>query len=210
MFPEERAYARSDINTVINSDGSALSEMTSLWSLDTSIETREQLKSLDNTQKEDFYQRLNAMLSDGGEVLERRWENFDSRYGRLKSYIKVRRRDAYLVSDDMIILDVAGYQREIEFTKDKRENPIFYPGDACDENIKAYQIPKGFRVLSLPKDFEKDIGFLSVKREYKRDQEKVTIREVTKQKRIEIPKEEYPRVKEFLINCQVRRSSELF
>ena len=97
----------------------------------------------------------------------------------------------------MIILDVAGYQREIEFTKDKRENPIFYPGDACDENIKAYQIPKGFRVLSLPKDFEKDIGFLSVKREYKRDQEKVTIREVTKQKRIEIPKEEYPRVKEF-------------
>ena len=197
MFPEERAYARRDINTVINSDGSALSEVTSLWSLDTSIETREQLKSLDNTQKEDFYQRLNAMLSDGGEVLERRWENFDARYGRLKSYIKVRRRDAYLVSDDMIILDVAGYQREIEFTKDKRENPIFYPGDTCDESVAAYQVPKGFRVLSLPKDFEKDIGFLSIKREYKRDKDKVTIREVTRQKRIEIPSEEYPRVKEF-------------
>lgn len=197
MFPEERTYTRRDINTVINSDGSALSEITSLWPLGTSIETREKLKSLDNTQKEDFYQRLNAMVADGGEVLERRWENFDSRYGRLKSYIKVRQRDAYLVSDGMIILDIAGYQREIEFTKDKRENPIFYPGDTCDETITTYQIPKGFRVLSIPKDFEKDIGFFSVKREYKRDKDKVIIHEVAKHKRIEIPKEKYPRVKEF-------------
>ena len=143
IFPEERAYTRKDISTFVNADGSALSEITSLWPLDTSIETREQLKSLDNTQKEDFYQRWNAMIADGGEVIERRWENFDSRYGRLKSYIKVRQRDAYLVSDGMIILDIAGYQREIEFTKDKRENPIFYPGDTFDEKITAYQIPRG-------------------------------------------------------------------
>ncbi|MFH0838782.1 MAG: DUF3857 and transglutaminase domain-containing protein [Candidatus Omnitrophota bacterium] len=197
IFPEERMSTRRDINTVINSDGSALSEINSFWPLDTSIDTREKLKGLDNTQREDFYQRLNAMLADGGEVLERRWENFDSRYGRLKSYLKVRQRDAYLVSDGMIILDIAGYERDIEFTKDKRENPIFYPGDTCDEIITTYQIPKGFRVLSIPGNIEKDIGFFSVKREFKRDKDKVTIHEVAKHKRIEIPKEQYPRVKEF-------------
>lgn len=197
MFSEQRTYSRKDINTVINSDGSALLEITSLWSLDNSIETKEELKGLDNTQKEDFYQRLNAMLADGGEVIERRWENFDSRYGRLKSYIKVRQRDAYLVSDGMIILDISGYQRAIEFTKDKRDNPIFYPGNICDETITAYRIPKGFRVLSIPKNFEKDIGFFSVKREYSLDKDKVTIREVAKYRRVEVPKEEYPKVKEF-------------
>jgi hypothetical protein len=36
-----------------------------------------------------------------------------------------------------------------------------------------------------------------VKREYKRDKDKVIIREVARYKRIEIPKERYPRVKEF-------------
>ncbi|TAN60579.1 DUF3857 domain-containing protein [bacterium] len=197
MFSQQRTYARKDINTVINSDGSALSEITSLWTLDDSIETREEMKGLDNTQKEDLYQRLNAMLADGGEVLERRWENFDSRYGRLKSYIKVRRRDAYLVSDGMIVLDIAGYQRAIEFTKDKRDNSIFYPGNICDETITTYQTPKGFRALSIPKDFEKDIGFFSVKREYRRDKDKVIIREISRHKRIEVPKEEYPKIKEF-------------
>ncbi|MEK7849235.1 MAG: DUF3857 domain-containing protein [Candidatus Omnitrophota bacterium] len=197
IFAEERSYTKQDIKTVINPDGSALSEMTSLWSLDSSIETREQMKSLDNTQKEDFYQRLNAMLAAGGEVMERRWENFDNRYGRIKSYVKVRRRDAYLVSDGMIIIDVSGYQREIEFTKNKRENPIFFPGDTCDETVTTYQIPKGFGVLSIPEDFKKDIGFFSVKREYRQEKDKIIIREVAKQKRLEIPKEDYPKVKEF-------------
>ncbi|MFH1397758.1 MAG: DUF3857 domain-containing protein [Candidatus Omnitrophota bacterium] len=197
MFTEKRTYTKKEINNVINSDGSALSEVTSLWPLDSSIETREKFKGLDNTQKEDLYQRLNAMLSAGGEMLERRYENFDSRYGRLKSYIKVRQRDAYLISDGMIILDIAGYQREIEFTKDRRESPIFYPGDGCDEIITTYRIPKGFQVLSIPQGFEKDIGFFNVKREYKRDKDKITIREVIKHKRFEIPKEKYPRVKDF-------------
>lgn len=197
IFAEERMYTKKEINTIINSDGSALTEITSFWPLDSSIDTREKLKSLDNTQKENFYQRLNAMLADGGEVLERRWENFDNRYGRLKTYIKIKQRDAYLVSDGMIIIDVSGYQREIEFTKEKRKNPIFYPGDTCNEAITTYQIPKGFRILSIPNNIDKDIGFFSVKREYKRDKDKVTIREVIKQKRIEIPKEQYPKVKEF-------------
>lgn len=197
IFAEERTYTKKEINTVINSDGSALSEITSFWPLDASIDTREQLKSFDNTQKEDFYQRLNAMLADGGEVLERRWENFDNRYGRLKTYIKVKQRDAYLVSDGMIIIDVSGYQREIEFTKEKRENPIFFPGDTCDETVTTYQIPKGFKILSIPNNIQKDIGFFSVKREYKRDKDRIIIREAAKHKRIEIPKEQYPRVKEF-------------
>jgi hypothetical protein len=165
--------------------------------LDTSIETREKLKGIDNTQKEDLYQRLNAMLADGGEVMERRWDNFDNRYGRLKSYIKVRQRDAYLVSDGLIILGVSGYAREIEFTKEKRENPIFYPGNTCDETIITYQIPKGFHVLSIPENIEKDIGFFSVKREYRREKDKIIIREVAKQKRIEIPEKDYAGVKEF-------------
>ncbi|PIY82321.1 MAG: hypothetical protein COY78_07745 [Candidatus Omnitrophica bacterium CG_4_10_14_0_8_um_filter_44_12] len=197
IFAEERSYIKQDIKTVINSDGSALNETTSLWPLDTSIETREQMKSLDNTEKEDLYQRLNAMLSDGGEVLERRWDNFDSRYGRVKSYIKVRQRDAYIVSDGMIVLDISGYRREIEFTKEKRENSMFFPSDTCDETITTYHVPKGFGALSIPEDFKKDIGFFSVIREYKQDKDKITIREVAKQKRLEIPKEDYPKVKEF-------------
>jgi len=115
----------------------------------------------------------------------------------VKSYIKVRQRDAYIVSDGMIVLDISGYRREIEFTKEKRENSMFFPSDTCDETITTYHVPKGFGALSIPEDFKKDIGFFSVIREYKQDKDKITIREVAKQKRLEIPKEDYPKVKEF-------------
>jgi hypothetical protein len=197
IFAVERDYNKKEINTIINPDGSALSEITSLWPLESSIDTREKLKSLNNTEKEDFYQRLNAMVADGGEVLERRWDNFDNRYGRLTSYIKFKQQDAYLVSDGMIIIDVSGYQREIEFTKEKRENPIFFPGASCYEAITTYQIPKGFRIISIPRNIGQDIGFFSVKREYRRDKDKVMIHEVANYKRMEIPKEKYSKIKEF-------------
>lgn len=197
IYAEERTYTRKDMNIIINADGSALWEATALWDLDSSIDTRERLKGLDNTQKEDFFQRLNAMLADGGEVMERRWDNFDNRYGRLKSHIKIKKRDAYLVSDGLIILEVFGYPREFEFTKEKRENPIFFSSNTRDETITTYQIPQGFRVLSLPENIEKDIGFFSVKREYKQEKDKIMIREVVQQKRFEVPKEDYARVKEF-------------
>ncbi|MBU0547745.1 MAG: DUF3857 and transglutaminase domain-containing protein [Candidatus Omnitrophica bacterium] len=197
IFAEGRGYTRKDENIVINADGSALTEITSLWPLSTSIDLREKIKSLNNTQKEDFFKDLNAMLADGGEVLERRWGNFDNRYGRIKSYVKIKQRAAYIVSDGMIIIDVSGYRRNIELTKEKRENPIFFPVNDCDEETAIYQIPKGFRALSIPSNIDKDIGFLSLKREYKRDKDKVIIREVVKHKRIETPKEQYPKVKEF-------------
>ena len=197
IIDEGRNYTRKDENIIINADGSALCEITSLWSLGSSIDTKEQIKSFNNTQKEDFYQRLNALTANGGEVLERRWDNLDNRYGQIKSYVKIKQRDAYIVSDGMIIVDIPGYQRDIELTKDKRENPIFFPSNDCDEEIITYQIPKGFRVLSIPSNIDKDIGFFSLKREYKQDKDKVIIREVVKHKRLETPKEQYPKVKEF-------------
>jgi len=197
VFAERRNYTRKDENDIINSDGSALAETTSLWDLDFSINAREKLKALDNTEKEDFFKDLNASQADGGEVVERRWDNFDNRYGQIKSHLKVRKRDAYLVSDGLIVLDISGYQRDIEFTKDKRENPIFFSNNACDETITTYQIPRGFEVLSMPENIKKDIGFFSVERGYKREKDKIIIREVAKIKRLEVPKGDYAKVKEF-------------
>jgi len=197
IFQEQRVYAKKERDTVINPDGSALTEVKSSWDLDYSIEKREMLESMDNTQKEEFFQRLDATLANGGEIIERRLDNQDKRYGRITSYVKIRERDAYLVSDGLIILEFLGYARDIEFTKETRENPIFFPRNSCAETVETYHIPKGFSVLSLPEDIEKDVGFFNVKRAYKKEKDKITMHEIERQKRIELPKEDHAKVKEF-------------
>jgi len=197
IFPEERNYERTEKRVAINPDGSALMEGMTVWELDESVQLREEMKRLDDTQRAYVLEQIELSLAEGGEVLEHRRENEDTRYGAYKVYVKVRQRDAFPADDNFIIIYVPGYSRTLDFVAPKRENPIFFPGNSLMETVSVYKLPQGFRVLSLPRGIDTDVGYTSLKRTFERDKDTITIKEVSRFRRSLIPAEDYAKVREF-------------
>jgi hypothetical protein len=197
IFDERRGYIKSERKITIWHNGSALIETEMIWELDSSIEQRQKMKAMDKERKDKFYQALDEYLASGGELLERRIDGLDQKYGLIKTYSKLKRKDAYQITKGMIIIDVSGYGRDTDFLKKERKKPIFYPYNSLAEEITTYIIPKGFRITYLPKDLNLDIGFFNMKREYTKKGNEILIKETTRYKRLELPKEAYRGVKDF-------------
>lgn len=197
IFDEKRSYTYVKQAIAIGEDSSALIETEMLWELDFSIEQRHQLNAMDKEQKGKFYEALDAYISSGGQILERRIEGLDEKYGLLKIYSKIKRNDEFPVTDGIMVIDVAGYDRGLGFTNKERKMPIFYSGNSLNEEITVYQIPKGYIISYVPKDLNLDNGFFSIKREYIREQDEIKVTERTRYKRTELPKEDYAKIKDF-------------
>jgi hypothetical protein len=199
VFPEERRHEKQEVDNIIYPDGSILGESYLLRDLDDSIELRNNINSLDNTRKEAMFHRFNQSIAPGGEVIENR-QNIGQRYGQVTEYLKIKRPDSYPVSDGFIILEFPGYERRSEFSNEHRKNPIFWETNSFNEYNVTYHFPKGYKILSLPKDYEKTIGFLYIKREYQLYNDQVTVRQISRTKRQLIPKEDYLKIRELFDN----------
>ncbi len=197
IFDEKRNYTYVKRTITIGEDSSALIETEMLWELDSSVEQRHKLNAMDKEQKDKFYEALDAYISSGGQILERRIDGLDKKYGSLKTYSKIKRNDEFPVTDGIMVIDVAGYDRGLGFTKKERKKPIFYSGNFLNEEITVYQIPKRYIISYAPKDLNLDNGFFSIKREYIKGQNEIKITEVTRYKRIGLPKEDYTKIKDF-------------
>ena len=197
IFNEERNHAKVKRNITINSDGSALIESESTWELSASIKQRKKMNAMDEEEKKQLYKSLDAYLASGGEMFERRMEGLDQKYGLIKTYVKMRREDEYPIIDDMIIIDIGGYNNNLGFTEKERKNLIFYYGNSLREVITTFHILEDFRISHLPKNLNLDIGFFNFKREYTNRQNEITITETTRYKRLELSKEGYKKVKDF-------------
>lgn len=197
IFGEKECYTKSERKITISQDGSALFESEMIWDLGSSVEQRQKMKAMNKEQKDKFYEALDEYLASGGELLERRIEDLDQKYGLIQTRSKLKRKDAYQISDGMIIIDVAGYNRNTDFLAKERKNPIFYPGNSLSEEITTYIIPKGFRVTYMPKNLNLEIGFFNMKREYIKKGNEIVIKETTRYKRLQLPKESYGGIKDF-------------
>jgi len=198
VFDERRLYIRKEWLINIEPDGSSVSELQAIWDMGLSRMTRKMFKAMDDEEKKIFFEILESTIVSGGEVLERHIEGVDQRYGPMKSYSKVRIEDKYPITDDMIIINIKGREREGgEFTEKERKCPVFYPHNALDEGSITYRIPEGFRVSYMPENLDLDIGFFNIKRVYRRKGNEIIITEKTRHKRLEVPTEEYGKVKDF-------------
>lgn len=200
IFDEKRGYTKSERRITINPDGSALIESGMIWELDSSIEQRQKIKAMNKEEKDKFYQALDEYWVAGGQMIERRIDGLDQKYGLNKGYFKLKRKDTYQITDGMIIIDMPGYDRGTDFLEKERKSPIFYPGNSLDEQIITYIIPKGFRVAYMPKNLNLDIGFFNIKREYIRRGGEIVIKETAQYKRLQLPKESYGEVRVFFEN----------
>lgn len=197
VFDEERNHTYTKRKILIEQDGSALIEIDSLWDLDSSIKYRDQLNSLDKERKDKFYEAIDSYLSSGGELVERRIDGLDEKYGYLKAYSKVKLDDAFPITDGLMVIEVNGYGREFDFVKKERKNPIFYPTNSIDEEVTIYRIPKGYSVSYVPQNLNLDIGFFKLTREYVKENNEIKITEASLYKRTQLPKEDYQKVKQF-------------
>ncbi len=197
IFDKKRFFKTMDSIIEIKEDGSAIIEARSLWDLDRSIELRDKWRAMSQKERDEVLQALDTYATSGGKVIDRHWENMDGTYGRIRSYVKYGRPDAYPITDDMIIISLGGYGRGYDFSKEKRECPIFYPDNGLEEESTTYIIPEGFKVTYVPKGFDLDIEFFGYKRNYELDGNKLVVKEVTKWARREIPAERYKEVQDF-------------
>ena len=197
IFSKERSY-EDDVFTVdIKPDGSAITENRSVWSLDFSIRIRRRYKSMSDEEKDRLFEYMDDVVAAGGQLLERRVDGLDATYGPLISHAKVFNKDKYPITDNMIIIDLAAYERPDDFTSKERQNPIFYPYNSIEKKTVTYKLPKGFKISHMPQDIDLDNGYFSVKRSFEAKKNTVIVTEIEEYKRMELPVESYESLREF-------------
>jgi len=197
IFDEKRNSTRTARKIELNADGSALYDVEYTWELSSSIEMRDAMKAMDKEAETKFYQSLDASLISGGEMITRHIEGIDKKYGLVKGYAKYRKKGAFPLDGPMMVIDIEGYDRDVDFTQKERKKPLFFPSNSLAEDITTYKIPKGFIVSHLPNDIHLNAGFFEIKREYVRANDTIAVIETTRYKRAQYPKEEYGKFKDF-------------
>lgn len=197
IFDEMREYDRKDYLINIEEDGSAITEITGQWGIDDSIEIRDYLKDLSEERRKEVFEMLEGAVTNGGEMLENRLDGIDDKYGSLTGYFKIQEKEVYPVTDDMMIINIDGYSYRSSFVQKERTRPIFNPANYKGERFYTYHIPDNFEISHLPKDLDLDSGIMSYQRSYQVKDKEITVKEITRWKRAELPVEDYQEVKDF-------------
>jgi hypothetical protein len=197
IFDEKRNSIKKVMNIFLYDDGSALFDNEYIWELGSSIDMRDTMKTMDKEAESKFYQTLDATITSGGEMIERRVEGLDKKYGLIKGHTKFKKKDAFPLDGNMMIIDISGYTRDVDFTQKERKKSIFFPVNSLVEEITTYKIPKGFIVSHLPNNISLNMGFFEMKREYRRVGDTINVTEATRHKRSQYPKEDYIKFKDF-------------
>ncbi len=197
VFDEKRDSKKSTKHVTLHADGSVLVETEEIWELDSSIETRENIKGMDQEDKDQLSRSIDSYFTSGGEMIEKSLEGLDAKYGTLKSHFKYKKKDEYPLNGDMMIIDITGYERNLDFTQKERKKPIFYPGNSLAEEITTFKIPEGFVVSHMPKNLSLKMGFFEIERKYQRNKDTITASEIERFRRSQYPKEDYAKFKDF-------------
>ncbi len=194
---EDRDRTVRDRDITIKEDGTAVLKIETLDELDRSVSIRKKINAMDKEGRDKFFESLENMVAGNGQVIERRIDGLDQKYGPLKYHTIVRRNDDYPVTDDIMIIDVNSVGGGSDFAAKTRKNPIFFPGNSLAEETDVYHIPAGFNVYYLPKNIDLDIGLFSVKRDYVHKGNEIRVTETRRYRRAQLPKEDYAKVKDF-------------
>ncbi|MFC1805163.1 DUF3857 domain-containing transglutaminase family protein [Candidatus Omnitrophota bacterium] len=208
-FDEERNSSKAEYDIIIYDDGSSLIETKLTYDLDASIELRQGMKALSDEQREDFDELMSARTAGSGKLLDRRIDGLEDEYGQLVVYSKVKRPEHFQVTEGMIIIDFAGLARPGLFDPKERKKPIFWPENMFVQTKAVYHVPEGFRVSHMPKSFHVREGFLEVERKFIREGNAITVIQDNRTKRMEIPKEEYAKLKKYFKNITQRTNQRI-
>ena len=198
IFDHKRRYSRTVRDITIYEDGSSLVKTKGFWDLNFSIDARQMFENMTELKKKEFMDGLKAQLAPGSNKCSYKiYDLEDKRYGAARNETEFLRLNAYKITDGILIIDIFGYPRLDALDTDKRENPIFYPGNYIEEDISVYNIPEGFEILSAPKDIDLDNGFFRIQRTYTVDKNKIRVDVTETGTRNTISADKYPEIKKF-------------
>ena len=197
IFDEKWNYEATKRNFVIEKDGSALMESEMVWDLDASIEERARTKAMSKKNMDAFYEKLDAYLASGGEMIERRVVGFEQKYGPIKTYVKLKRKDEFPATGGVMVIDINGYDRLTSFVKKDRVKPIFCRWNSMKEETSVYRVPSGYEISYIPPDLHLNGGFFNLDRTYVKEGDGIIVNETFRLKRMELPKEDYDKLKTF-------------
>jgi len=197
IFDEKKTYDNVSTSITINEDDSAIIELEYVFNLDDSDGFRQEYKSMDNKEKESLIQKVLAYLASGGDLLVQEINGLNDRYGKIRLHIKMKRDDEYPIISDLIIIDVEGFERELDFIEKERKDPIFERVNSLVEETRIYKFPKNFQVLHLPENIELDIGIFKFTRSFSLKGNEITIKEASRKKRMTLGADKYHQVKKF-------------
>lgn len=197
ILDEAENLTSKETKVTIKEDGSALIEIISLWPKRLSIKLREDWKNMTEKQRKEFLESLDETYTAGGKMFERKWENMDSDYGQIKSFIKYERPRWAEVSGDFMSFGAGGYERDRDFLKEKRNYPIMFWSNFLSKVTEIYFIPDNFEIVNCPKNITLKNEFTEFSRNYKIEGQKITEIEITRYKRARLPASDYNKVKEF-------------
>jgi hypothetical protein len=151
------------------------------------------------TEKEraEFMESLDETHTAGGVMLERRWDNLENRYERIKSFIKYDKPSWAELSGEYMTFGVGGYSRESDFAVKNRRYPVMFWVNSYHQSTNTYIIPDGFEILHKPNDISLASDFAQFSRTYEVSGPVIKEVEITRYKRVRLPAEDYEKIKDF-------------
>lgn len=196
-FAGERMSESTSIVTDINSDWSGVFEASMVWDLDDSILLREKWKALNGQQRDEFFERLEFEIAQGGEVIAREIDGLDRRYGRIRTTVKYRRPEEFPSADGLVVIDLQPLGRDEAFEKKERRQSFFFSHNSIIERDTVFRVPEGFGVFYVPADLKLDGPYLTFSRVFDRTPSGVTVKESLRTRRLIMPKEALGDLREF-------------
>lgn len=197
ILDETENLTSKETKVTIKEDGSALVEVISLWPKRLSIRLREDWKDMTEKQRKELLESLGEAYTAGGKVFERIWENLDSDYGQIKSFIKYERPRWAQVSGNFMSFGGGAYERDKDFLKEKRNYPIMFWVNSINRKTNIYSIPESYEIVNCPQNIHIQNEFMEFLRIYKIEGQKITEIETFRYKRARLPASDYNRVKDF-------------
>jgi len=197
IFDEKKAHDIDNTSITINDDGSAITEIESIFTLDDSDWLRSKYKAMDSKEREELIQMFIGQIVSGGEIISQDINGLEDRYGKIIFNIKMKRLDEYPVISDLIIIDLEGFERDVEFTKKERKEPIFERTNSLEEETKIFTFPESFQVFHLPENIELDAGILKFTRSISLNGNEIVVKDTTRKRRMKIGTEKYEQLKKF-------------
>lgn len=197
ILDESENATLKESKIIIREDGSALIETTSQWSKDYSINFRKGWKNMTDKQKAEFMESLDEAHTVGGKMLERKWENLDTEYGKIKILIKYEIPHWTAVMGEFMIFGGQDYERNTSFAKEKRIYPMVFRSNSLNKYVIIYEIPEGFEIANLPKEVHLETEFADFFRGFKINGNTITETGIRRYKHSRLPVADYSKVKDF-------------
>lgn len=183
----------------INEDGSAIFDGFVTIPRIPSSQMRVTYLNTTREEREKWLSSLDASLSQGGTMLNRKLNNIDDPYKNIKIDVKFKRTDFVKLANDMMIFGM-GQMNTPKLPSTERKHPIIFTGNTRSENKTHFKIPDGFEVLNLPKDIHYATEFASFDRTYEPNDRSIKVTDIFEIKMARLPPEAYKEVKEFYSN----------